>query len=390
MMTPRKKILMLCVNYWTSCYQVGSHHLARAFAEAGWDVAFLSSPITPLNLARFWNPELHDRLSIYRAGGDHDLDNRLWTDIPFALLTPDMLSRRWVYTHWAKTSFPNIVRKLNRQGFGNPDLVYIDNVRMAGLLQSINCKQTVYRIADDNTAFPGHNTVTQTIERELVQSAGLVIYSSETLRPRVEAMNPKQALHVPNGVQYAHFAARDTPMPPDYHAIPKPIAVYVGALEFWFDFDLIEAAANRLPHISFVLIGPPARARQRLGHLTNITILGSIKHADLPPYLHHADVGLLPFNVSGYPDLIHAANPLKLYEYFASGIPAVATEWDELNRLQTPAALCRTSVQFAEAVSQAVTSPPDRERLQEFARSKDWKRITSNLFEWFEQHNFFA
>jgi hypothetical protein len=34
----RRKVLMGCVNYWTSPFQVGSHHYARQFVDAGLDV----------------------------------------------------------------------------------------------------------------------------------------------------------------------------------------------------------------------------------------------------------------------------------------------------------------------------------------------------------------
>lgn len=381
---------MLCVNYWTSCYQVGSHHIARAFAAAGWEVAFLSSPITPLNLARPSNPELKDRLAIYKPGGIRDCDERLWAYIPFAILTPDMLPRTWVQTLWPRLSYPNVYRQLDKQGFTNVDLVYIDNVRMVGLLDRINYKKSIFRMTDDNTAFPGHNAAIHAIERTLVQSVDLVLYSAQTLRPRVEAMRPKQSLHVPNGVHFDQFASRNKDKPQEYTYMSSPIAVYVGAMEFWFDFDLLEETARRLPDVSFVLIGPTHLAKRHLGHLSNVYLLGPKKHKDLPPYLHHAQAGLLPFNVSGYPSLINATNPLKLYEYFASGLPVVSTEWEELIRLESPAIRCQSPDRFIEAITQAISSQPDRQTLMDYARTKDWNQITSNLFDWFDRNNFLA
>jgi hypothetical protein len=67
-----KKILMVCNNYWTSPFQVGSHHLARAFVKRGWEVAFISEPVSPFHGLRGLHPELRERFAYYRAGGVRD------------------------------------------------------------------------------------------------------------------------------------------------------------------------------------------------------------------------------------------------------------------------------------------------------------------------------
>jgi hypothetical protein len=41
---------MACSNPWNSVFQVGSHHLAREFLKLGYEVAFISDPISPFHL----------------------------------------------------------------------------------------------------------------------------------------------------------------------------------------------------------------------------------------------------------------------------------------------------------------------------------------------------
>ena len=44
-----KKILMAVANYYTSSFQVGSHHFARTFEKIGYQVLFISNPISPIH-----------------------------------------------------------------------------------------------------------------------------------------------------------------------------------------------------------------------------------------------------------------------------------------------------------------------------------------------------
>jgi hypothetical protein len=72
---------------------------------------------------------------------------------------------------------------------------------------------------------------------------------------------------------------------------------------------------------------------------------------------------------------------LKLYEYLAAGLPVVATRWRELERLQSPAALCESPEQFVAAIEGAVTRQPDQELYRAYAEQADWKHRVSRLLQ---------
>ena len=67
-------------------------------------------------------------------------------------------------------------------------------------------------------------------------------------------------------------------------AIPKPIAMYVGAMDVWFDWELMNFSVAHLPEVSFVLVGPDQRARKMLKPAKNLFILGSRPYHELPVY----------------------------------------------------------------------------------------------------------
>ncbi|MBE0448486.1 MAG: glycosyltransferase, partial [Actinobacteria bacterium] len=146
----------------------------------------------------------------------------------------------------------------------------------------------------------------------------------------------------------------------------------------------VNQAAQELPEVSFVLIGSGELARTRLKKLSNIYLLGRRKYGDLPAYLHNADVGIIPFDVAGHPELVHGVHPLKLYEYLACGLPVVSVEWEELKNINSPAILCQTADQFAQGVADVVKQPHDMEAYVRYAAGQDWSSRIKTISDFLE------
>ena len=108
-------------------------------------------------------------------------------------------------------------------------------------------------------------------------------------------------------------------------------------------------------------------------------MIGVRSFDQIPCYLHNADVGLIPFDVEGHPELVHAIHPLKLYEYLACGLPVVATRWHELEALGSPALLFDGVTDFTTRVRQALSGQPDADIGRAFARRADWSARVDTL-----------
>jgi glycosyltransferase involved in cell wall biosynthesis len=157
-------------------------------------------------------------------------------------------------------------------------------------------------------------------------------------------------------------------------ALPHPRVIYVGATEYWFDAELVASCARTLPEASFAIVGPVTRVVEPLSALDNVFLLGPRPYGDIPAYLQHADVGIIPFRRDRMVDSIH---PIKLYEYLASGLPVVATRWMEIEAMQAPIALAEREgfVETIRLVIQSVSeSGMSAERRREFARNNSWKQ----------------
>ena len=374
-MSAPRKALWAAGNYWTSPLQVGSHHIARGLARRGWEVAFLSDPISPWHL--FGGVDLSARAAIYKQGGVSDCDGRLWAYVPAALVVPanrPLLRSGWVQRTWQRLSIPNVVGMARRHGFGRVDLLGMDSFSQPFWLEALQAGCSVFRVADNLSHYPKSTPAARAAQSQIAAKVDVVAYTARTLEPYVQSLRPRRAVHFPNGLNFQHFAGQRYPRPVEYEDLSRPLVVYVGAMDVWFDLELVTQAAKQMPEASFVLIGPGEAIAARVEHLPNLHLLGRRHYERIPAYLQHADVGIIPFAVERYPQLIHGVHPLKLYEYLACGLPVVATAWQELESLNSPAYLSHTPDQFVAYLQQALEEKGGAAERIEFASEADWDR----------------
>jgi glycosyltransferase involved in cell wall biosynthesis len=154
-------------------------------------------------------------------------------------------------------------------------------------------------------------------------------------------------------------------------ALPKPVIGYLGAIQYWIDFDLIAAAATAHPEWSFALVGntePLARVDKVRG-LSNVHFLGRQPYASLPNYVAGFDVCINPYILDGV-----AANvdPLKLYDYIASGKPVVSVDIPAAQRFADIIYLTKTTEEFSAAIAAALRNPGNGAARQQVAAFHSW------------------
>ena len=377
---------MACGQYWDSPFQVGGKSLAKAFAELGFAVFYLSAPISPLH---FLTPRRSGVVARWRdhRRGPHKVFSATgsivaWT--PFALLTPAkrlFLETEFCGRTWLSTTIPRLPQKLAHAGFGSPDLLYIDCPLFAELPDRIRAKKTILRIADDS--FPHLPRCYDALERTSAKKADITFYTAMELKPRAESLGGKRVELLPNGVDLQHFSAETLAYP-----LPLPGAtynriLYVGAIEYWFNWGLLIEVARQMPDLEFIVAGP-VRAKPSAQLPGNITAIGAVPYKNVPALMRAAAVGIIPFDVVRYPDLVNRVNPLKMYEYLASGLPVVSTKWRELERLDAPIRLATDISQFCQELRAAVAEVADNrsaEKRAMFVRQCDWKARATQVLE---------
>ena len=101
--------------------------------------------------------------------------------------------------------------------------------------------------------------------------------------------------------------------------------------------------------------------------LPNVHILGHRPYERLPEYLRGFDIALLPFVVN---ELTLAANPLKLREYLAAGLPVVAAPLPEIARFKDLVSLASSAPEYAQKIETLLAAKrigPSRERSEQMA-----------------------
>ncbi len=197
----------------------------------------------------------------------------------------------------------------------------------------------VYQCVDEFSAFSDTNArhIAQ-MERTLLEKADLVITSAERLRESKVKVNPNTVL-VRHGVDYAHFVKAcdpETVVPEELASLPKPVIGFFGLIADWVDLEALEACAKAHPKGTVVLLGKvaPDVDVSKLEALPNVKLLGRKRYEDLPAYCRGFDVAVNPFRVN---ELTLNANPLKVREYLAAGLPVVSSRIPEVEKV----GLCR-------------------------------------------------
>jgi UDP-galactopyranose mutase len=183
---------------------------------------------------------------------------------------------------------------------------------------------TVYDCMDELSAFAFAPPALREHEAELLARADLVFTGGHSLYEAKRHQHPR-AYPFPSSVDVKHFGqARLGPDDPsDQAGIPHPRLGYFGVVDERLDLDLIGGLAARRPEWHLVILGPVAKIDEAcLPTAPNIHYLGPKAYGDLPSYVAHWDVALLPFAIN---EATRYISPTKTPEYLAAGRPAVST-----------------------------------------------------------------
>jgi glycosyltransferase involved in cell wall biosynthesis len=225
----------------------------------------------------------------------------------------------------------------------------------------------VYHCVDEFSAFSDTNgRHIAELEERLLRRADLVITSAERLRENKAKVNPNTVL-VRHGVDYQHFVKACEPatqVPEDIEKLPGPIIGFFGLMADWVDQEAIISTAKAHPEGSVVVIGKvaPDCDVSAMKAVPNIHLLGRKPYTSLPGYCKAFDVALMPFKVN---ELTLNANPLKVREYLAAGLPVVSTDIPEVRKV----GLCKVATStedFVRKVDECLAEGggPTRERAE--------------------------
>ncbi|MFC7788635.1 glycosyltransferase family protein [Microbacterium sp. MAHUQ-60] len=330
-------------------FRVGSHHLSRELAAQGHTVAHISTPFSLTHAAL--KPQQRTRRTAAFAGPV--LTAGVTDFIPTPLFPANF--------RWTKTQ---TTRALKRVGIPRPDFVFIDQPLFPST--HFPSSTVVFRPTD---IF--RSSALTRAARGAALYADAVAATSPKVLASVLGDSSRPNIVLENGVEYARFAnAQANDKQYDF--------VYVGALDFRFDFEALSFAARALPGSEFAIFGPmPGRLPP---FPPNVQFKGPIGYECVPTAIARGRIGLMPFvdNESNA-----ARSPMKLYEYIATGVPVIAPQ-SIVERSPGIRALipftAGDSSSFAQALAETLlNNAPIGDVDREVARSKDWSVVAAEL-----------
>jgi len=226
----------------------------------------------------------------------------------------------------------------------------------AEVARALGERIVLYHCVDEFSEFVGADKrAIQALERTLIARSDAVVVSSAPLLESKRRLHPNTFL-VTHGVEVEHFRRACDPrtvVPDEIAALPRPVIGFYGLIAEWVDLALVRTLALARPAWSFVLIGKADTDTSIVRDLPNVHLLGRREYADLPAYCRGFDVAMLPFVIN---TLTLAANPLKLREYLAAGLPVVASDIPEIRRVGGDAHICADAGQYLTTIERLVAS----------------------------------
>jgi len=354
---------------------IGSHQYIKLFKEAGHDCLWLGPAVSPMHLFK-WDKLNRYRFKVWRSGVQ-EIEGIKWL-VPFTFLfyyNRPLLRSLYAGRRQYHFCLPPLGKTLAETGFNEVDLLWCAGPVAYSLLDLVPHRLSCYRLVDRLDKFSGIPSNVEDLQKELIHRVGFVLATSRSLWEWASAIRSVNVYYLPNGVSDQFFTEFGQ-TPPDFPQDGKPVAVYVGTLDTRFDFQTLKEAVFKMPDIHFLLIGPvtfnPLRAElEKLTKEKNLTLLGAKPYSELPSYLKSSKAGLIPFKLN---ELTEAVNPIKYYEYLASGLPVVAPPMRELIGMQGPLHVYRDPDEFCVMVREAVMSGTEkRKELTEFAERHTWR-----------------
>ena len=266
------------------------------------------------------------------------------------------------------------IRPVLREERADRVILLTNSPVIVDLLGRLGESVCAYYCLDDYGAFEGSLRSMRQLEEEVLKKSHVAFFVSQQLfdnRP----MRPAHSAVITQGVDVDHFASASAgPQAPLGH-LPRPVVGFMGLIAPWVDVPLVAEMARLRPDWSFVMVGRSAVDLSPYRAIPNLHFTGGIPFEKLPLFAGSFDAGLIPFKIN---PLTLASNPLKLFEYFALGIPVVSTPLPEVERF-------RPDVDIAATASEAVTALLRRfgtedqtgeERRRTVAREHSWELVT--------------
>jgi len=291
------------------------------------------------------------------------------------MLLPGEYKSRWIFALNHRLIWAEVCAVLPPEG----EVVFLSNSPFsADLLGRFDWAKKVYDLMDDFPAFGWAPPNARQMEQQWLEKAHVVLSGTYALWERHRAQRPD--IHfVPSGVRFGRFHNATDAAPDDLRLLPRPILGYIGTVSDRLDRHLLEQLCREFSEGSVVLIGPVHGSFDFPCDVGNLHLLGPRPHEQLPAYVRHFDLALLPFAMT---EATQAINPVKTLEYLAAGRVVISTPVPDVVRFfSNEVIVARDSDEFVRLARHWLTADATslRQGGIERARQSSWEKAVQQF-----------
>lgn len=316
-----KKIdfIFISLTSWDWHFQ-REQHLASGFAKRGHKVLFIDSPISISSFIKDIKKKI-GRKKLVRALDIFEIEKNLFLHSPVNIISAR--HKPQIQEILNKILIKNINRVIKKLNFKN--VVIFASTPVADLfIDNIKKDLVCFDLIDE---YKGYNSasldlITSNLEKKLIKKSDIIFCTAHKLFTRTKTKHNKVYL-VPNAVDIKKYK---TVFPVKTNN-KVPVIGFVGYLEpvIW-NLNLLEYVIKQRHNYKFVFVGLYNKDAERFKKYINVQMTGRVNFNELINNLKKFDVCLIPFNKN---ELIECINPVKMYEYLATGKPIVSTNLTE-------------------------------------------------------------
>ncbi|MFH2138127.1 MAG: glycosyltransferase family 4 protein [Candidatus Omnitrophota bacterium] len=378
------KFLFPYMARWKAINWTRYHQLFTRLAKMGHDVYVLQPPPAPdLIETNFQEIEvdLPPRLHLI----DVEVNKFIWNrKFPF-----NKLLKKGYYSFCSYRTVRKIAKK------NKIDVLFVYNIPQYNLLNACDCFK-IFDYADDYREMLKHelgffnNWLTLEIAdlfiKGMMKRADCTLSVSHGLAELISRENT-EVIVLPNGAEEDDFEIDETHVPKVKYK--TPVIGFIGSFEYFIDFELILDTAQKMPGLTFLMVGSgrdflQVKSGAENRKLKNIVFTGSIPHSEIKYQIKQMDICL---NVFKHIPVAHNACPLKLFEYLLMKKPVISSRLTEVVKINDDFIFfADTSDEMVETINMLLTNKLLAEKYAQRGYEKTmakytWKKIVLNFID---------
>lgn len=225
--------------------------------------------------------------------------------------------------------------------------------------------------------------VVRVMLQSVLKASDQVIVSSKFLEKKAKSFLSASPIYIPNGVDVSHFSSFVS------NNRNELIIGYVGGIYEWSGIDEFISTYSDVrrvyPSIEYHIYGAgiaAPRIQLQAFEQDGVFYHGEIPYKEVPRIMSQFRIGIIPFLKTPLTD---GATPLKLFEYWATGVPVISRELEEVRRIGQNACLFfHTKSDMKDRILQLLSDEQLSNLLTQsgytLVKHYDWGKITNEYY----------